>query len=64
MKKLAVLTMLACSGIAVLALVVAIGASRVSAQVRTYTLPNTAKPGEDWTKRIEGILPPGVESRA
>jgi len=52
-RRLAVTAMLVCSGIAVLA-----------AQIKTYTPPQTAKPGEDWTKRIEGILPPGVESRA
>jgi hypothetical protein len=52
-RRLAVTALLACSGIAVLA-----------AQIKTYTPPQTAKPGEDWTKRIEGILPPGVESRA
>jgi hypothetical protein len=56
--------MLACSAMAALALVVVIGASRVSAQIRTYTPPQTAEPGADWTKRIEEILPPGVESRA
>ena len=63
-RRLAVMAMLACSGIAVLALVAAIGPSRASAQIRTYTPPKTAPPGADWTKRIEEILPPGVESRA
>ena len=63
-RKLAVMAMLACSCVAVLALVAAIGASRASAQIRTYTPPKTAKPGADWTERIEEILPPGVESRA
>ena len=63
-RKLAVMAMLASSGIAVLALVVAIGASRVSAQIREYKPPKTAPPGADWTERIEEILPPGVESRA
>jgi hypothetical protein len=50
-RKLAVVAMLAWSGIAVMALVVAIGAARVSAQIRTYTPPQTAAPGADWTKR-------------
>src|SRR6185369_16598118 len=52
-RRLAVTAVLACSCIAVLA-----------AQIKTYSPPQTANPGEDWTKRIEGILPPGVESRA
>jgi hypothetical protein len=63
-RKRAVMTMLAGSGLAFLALLVAIGASRASAQVRPYTPPQAAAPGADWTERIEEILPPGVESRA
>ncbi len=63
-RKFAVVAMLAGPGIAALALVVALGASRVSAQIRPYTPPQTAPAGADWTKRIEEILPPGVESRA
>jgi hypothetical protein len=63
-RNSAVMTMLAGSGIAVLALFVAIGASRASAQIRPYTPPQAAAPGADWTERIEEILPPGVESRA
>ena len=63
-RRLAVMAMLVCSGIAILTLVGAIGASRASAQIREYTPPKTAPPGADWTKRIEEILPPGVESRA
>ena len=62
--RFAVMAMLARSGIAVMALLVAIGASRASAQIQTYTPPQTAAPGADWTERIEEILPPGVESRA
>jgi len=63
-RKLAVMTILAGAGIAVLALVAALGAPRASAQIRPYTPPKTATPGADWTERIEEILPPGVESRA
>src|SRR5262245_7161227 len=58
------MAMLACSGVAMLALVGALGVSRASAQIRPYTPPETAEPGADWTKQIEKILPPGVESRA
>jgi hypothetical protein len=43
---------------------VAVGDARLSAQIRPYTPPKTAPPGADWTKQIEDILPPGVESRA
>ena len=63
-RKLAVIAMLGLSSVAILALVAAMGASRASAQIREYTPPKTADPGADWTKRIEEILPPGVESRA
>ena len=63
-RKFAVMAMLACSAVATVALVVALGASRASAQIRKYTPPQTAEPGADWTKQIEKILPPGVESRA
>lgn len=58
------MTMLAGAGIAALVLFAAVGASRVSAQIRPYTPPQSAAPGADWTERIEEILPPGVESRA
>ena len=54
-RNSAVMTMLAGSGIAVLALWVAIGASRASAQIRPYTPPQAAAPGADWTERIEEI---------
>ena len=64
LRKLAVMMMLAGAGIAVLALLVDLGAPRVSAQITPYTPPKTAAPGADWTERIEEILPPGVESRA
>ena len=60
-RKFAVMAMLACSGVATVALVVALGASRASAQIRKYTPPQTAEPGADWTKQIEKILPPGVK---
>jgi len=63
-RKLAVMTMLAGAGIAVLALVAALGGPSASAQVRPYTPPKAAGAGADWTERIEEILPPGVESRA
>jgi uncharacterized protein DUF6152 len=62
-RKLAVLAMLACSAIAVLALVVVIGASRVSAQIRTYTPPQTAEPGADWTKRWVTIDVPVTDGK-
>ncbi len=58
------MAMLARSSIAVMALLVAIGASRASAQIQTYTPPETTAPGADWTERIVELLPPGVESRA
>ncbi len=61
---IAMMAMLARSGIVVMALLVAIGASRASAQIQPYTLPQAAAPGADWTERIVEILPPGVESRA
>ena len=64
MKKIAVKTVLAGSGIAVLASFVALSGSRASAQITPYTPPKTAAAGADWTRRIEEILPPGVESRA
>ena len=41
-----------------------IAAPAVTAQVQPYTPPKKAKPGADWTERIEELLPPGVESRA
>jgi hypothetical protein len=58
------MTLLAGSGLGALLLFAAIGAPGVSAQIQPYTPPETAKPGADWTERIEEILPPGVESRA
>jgi hypothetical protein len=64
LRKLAVMAMLAGAGLAVVATFTAVGAPGVSAQVRPYTPPKTAAPGQDWTRRIEGILPAGVESRA
>ena len=60
-RKPVVMTMLAGAGIAMLALVADLGAPRASAQIRPYTPPKAAKPGADWTERIEEILPPGVE---
>ena len=63
MRRPAATTLLAGSGIAGLALLVAIGASRASAQVRPYTPPKSAS-GADWSERIAGLLPPGVETRA
>ena len=63
-RKLAVMTMLAGAGIAVLALVAALGAPSAFGQIRPYTPPKAAGAGADWTERIEEILPPGVESRA
>ena len=64
MSKLAVVTALGSLGVGALALVGDIVAPAVTAQVRPYTPPKTAKPGADWTERIEELLPPGVESRA
>ena len=58
LRKLAVMTMLAGAGIAVLALFAALGAPSASAQIRPYTPPKSAEPGADWTERIEEILPP------
>ena len=55
---------LARSCIAAMALLVALGASRASAQIQPYTPPPTVAPGADWTERIVDLLPPGVESRA
>lgn len=63
-RKLALIVVLAFSSIAMLALIAAVGASRASAQIREYTPPKAADASADWTKRIEEILPPGVESRA
>ena len=62
-RRFAVMALLAGSGLAALALFVAIGASRASAQVRPYTPPKSAS-GADWTERIAELLPPGVETRA
>jgi len=62
-KRLAVVTVLAGTGIAIAAFVLSIAAPRAAAQVRPYTPPQGQK-GTDWTERIEEILPPGVESRA
>lgn len=56
--------MLGRSGTVAMVLLVAIGASRASAQIQPYTPPQTAAPGADWTERIEELLPPGVETRA
>ncbi len=56
--------MLARYGITVVVLFIAIGASRASAQIQTYTPPEATAEGTDWTERIVEILPPGVESRA
>jgi hypothetical protein len=64
MRKLAVVTALGSLGVGALALLGDIVAPAVTAQVRPYTPPKTAKPGADWTERIEELLPPGVESRA
>ncbi len=63
-REFAVMAMLVRSGIAVMALLVTIGPPRASAQIQTYTPPETAAPGADWTERIVELLPPGVESRA
>lgn len=63
-RRFAVIAMLARSSITVVVLLVAIGTSRASAQIQTYTPPETAPEGADWTERIVEILPPGVESRA
>jgi hypothetical protein len=64
MRKLAVVTALGSLGVGALALFGDIVAPAATAQVRPYTPPKTAKPGADWTERIEELLPPGVESRS
>jgi hypothetical protein len=64
MRRIAAAASLVAAGIGLLALIAAIGASHVSAQIQPYTPPKTAAAGADWTRRIEEILPPGVESRA
>jgi hypothetical protein len=64
LREIAVKTVLAGSGMAVLASFVAVSGSRASAQIQPYVPPKTAAQGADWTRRIEEILPPGVESRA
>jgi len=56
--------MLARSGIAVLVLLVAVGASSALAQIQPYSPPETGAVGSDWTERIVDILPEGVESRS
>ena len=56
--------MLAHSGIAITALlVVALGASRTSAQIEPYTPPQVAEEGADWSARVVELLPEGVETR-
>ena len=59
--KRSVLVTLACF-IAATILILTTGI-RTTAQVRPYTPPK-AESGGDWSKRIEEILPPGVETRA
>ena len=49
---------------AVVSLLVALGASRTSAQIEPYTPPQSASAGADWTERIVELLPKGVETRA
>ncbi len=61
-SRLAVMTMLAGSGIAVLAFVVAIGAPGASAQVRPYTPPTSVSGGGRGA--IGALLPSDVEIRA
>ncbi len=56
--------MLTRSGIAVMALLVALGAFRASAQIEPYTPPQAAGAGADWTERIVELLPEGVETRS
>ena len=63
-RKFEMVAMLARYGITVVVLFIAIGASRASAQIQTYTPPEATAEGTDWTERIVEILPPGVESRA
>ena len=46
-----------------MALLVAIGSSRASAQIEAYTPPEAAEAGADWTERIVELLPEGVETR-
>jgi len=63
-RKFAGIAILARSGIAVMALLVAIGSSRASAQIQPYVPPEAAAPGADWTERIGELLPEGIETRA
>ena len=63
-RKFAMVEMLARSSIVVMALLMAISASRVSAQIQPYTPPETAAAGADWTERIVELLPEGVETRS
>jgi hypothetical protein len=55
--------MLARSGIAITALLAALGASRASAQIEPYTPPQEAEAGADWSARVVNLLPEGVETR-
>lgn len=52
------------SKFAVVMLLVALGASRASAQIVPYTPPQSAAERADWTERIGELLPEGVETRA
>ena len=60
-RKFAMVEMLARSSIVVMALLMAISASRVSAQIQPYTPPETAAAGADWTAEL---LPEGVETHS
>ena len=64
MRKLAVMMTLGSGSVVALVFVAAVAAPGVDAQVTPYTPPKEARPGADWTERIEELLPPGVESRA
>lgn len=52
------------SRFAVFLLLVALCASRASAQIEVYTPPQAAAERGDWTERIGELLPEGVETRA
>ncbi|MGH9257323.1 MAG: hypothetical protein ACRD3C_22415 [Vicinamibacterales bacterium] len=62
-KKLAVMTVAAGTGLVLATYLAVVASPSAAAQVRPYTPPQAQK-GGDWTERIGELLPPGVETRA
>lgn len=63
-RKLLPMALLVRFSLAVIVLLLAIGAPSASAQIEIYTPPADSATGTDWTEKILEILPEGVESRA